>query len=208
MEFFLALLLLLLVGGQYAKGRDQRQRIALLSRHLGNYPIERLMQTLTEGYLQALEQDDKEARDHAWSRLAEPEAELCGHLSRFVQEFSQVWSDRTQVSTLPLALPFGTKLFPRQAFDLRQALAIHARGIAQTVENQEQRAPKDKAFTMTAELLLMQHSCHWYCRSRAVATARMLARHQTHYAQLLQAVSPATRQAYGDLLAGRVAAGV
>jgi len=207
MEFFLALLLLL-VGGQYAKGRDQRQRIALLSRHLGNYPIERLMQTLTEGYLQALEQDDKEARDHAWSRLAEPEAELCGHLSRFVQEFSQVWSDRTQVSTLPLALPFGTKLFPRQAFDLRQALAIHARGIAQTVENQEQRAPKDKAFTMTAELLLMQHSCHWYCRSRAVATARMLARHQTHYAQLLQAVSPATRQAYGDLLAGRVAAGV
>lgn len=207
MEFFLALLLLL-VGGQYAKGRDQRQRIALLSRHLGNYPIERLMQTLTEGYLQALEQDDKEARDQAWSRLAEPEAELCGHLSRFVQEFSQVWSDRTQVSTLPLALPFGTKLFPRQAFDLRQALAIHARGIAQTVENQEQRAPKDKAFTMTAELLLMQHSCHWYCRSRAVATARMLARHQTHYAQLLQAVSPATRQAYGDLLAGRVAAGV
>lgn len=208
MEFFLALLLLLLVGGQYAKGRDQRQRIALLSRHLGNYPIERLMQTLTEGYLQALEQADKEARDQAWSRLAEAEAELCGHLSRFVQEFSQVWSDRTQVSTLPLALPFGTKLFPRQAFDLRQALAIHARGIAQTVENQEQRAPKDKAFTMTAELLLMQHSCHWYCRSRAVATARMLARHQTHYAQLLQAVSPATRQAYGDLLAGRVAAGV
>ncbi|MFZ9297671.1 MAG: hypothetical protein ACO24Y_05005 [Hylemonella sp.] len=207
MEFFLALLLLL-VGGQYAKGRDQRQRIALLSRHLGNYPIERLMQTLTEGYLQALEQADKEARDQAWSRLAEAEAELCGHLSRFVQEFSQVWSDRTQVSTLPLALPFGTKLFPRQAFDLRQALAIHARGIAQTVENQEQRAPKDKAFTMTAELLLMQHSCHWYCRSRAVATARMLARHQTHYAQLLQAVSPATRQAYGDLLAGRVAAGV
>ena len=32
---------------------------------------------------------------------------------------------------------------------------------------------------MSAELFLMQHTCHWYCRSRAVASARMLARHKT-----------------------------
>jgi len=197
----------LIFGVHQLRLRDQRQRIALLGHHLSKYPIEKLMQTLTEGYLQALEQADAQARDQAWGRLAAAETELSTQLSDFVQAFSQVWSDRTQVSTLPVVIPYGTKLFPRQAFDLRQALAIHAKGIAETAENRQQRSHKDKAFTMTAEMLLMQHSCHWYCRSRTTATARMMARHQTHYAQLLQAVSPATRQAYGDLLAGRAGVG-
>ena len=52
---------------------------------------------------------------------------------------------------------------------------------------------------MSAELFLMQHTCHWFCRSKAVASARMLARHKTSYAQLLDAVSPATRRAYRAL---------
>jgi hypothetical protein len=47
----------------------------------------------------------------------------------------------------------------------------------------------------------MQHSCHWFCRSKVVASARMLARHKTSYEQLLAAVSPETRQAYQALLA-------
>ena len=57
----------------------------------------------------------------------------------------------------------------------------------------------DAAFTMSAELFLMQHSCHWYCKSKTVASARMLARHQTSYEQLLDAVSPETRSAYAAL---------
>jgi len=52
---------------------------------------------------------------------------------------------------------------------------------------------------MSAELFLMQHSCHWFCRSRAVASARLQARHQTSHAQVLAAVSPATREAYRKL---------
>jgi len=42
----------------------------------------------------------------------------------------------------------------------------------------------------------MQHSCHWFCRSKTIASARMLAQHKTRYEQALQAVSPETRQAY------------
>lgn len=57
-------------------------------------------------------------------------------------------------------------------------------------------SPRDKAFTMTAELLLMQHTCHWFCKSKTVASARTLARHQTPHAQLVAAVSPETRAAY------------
>jgi hypothetical protein len=53
-----------------------------------------------------------------------------------------------------------------------------------------------------AELLLMQHSCHWFCRSKVVASARMLARHQTSYEQLLDAVNPETRRAYAAVLVG------
>jgi hypothetical protein len=52
-----------------------------------------------------------------------------------------------------------------------------------------------------AELLLMQHSCHWFCRSKVVASARMLASHQTAYPQLLESVAPDTRRAYLAVLA-------
>jgi hypothetical protein len=49
---------------------------------------------------------------------------------------------------------------------------------------------------MMGEMFLMQHSCHWFCRSKTIASARMLAQHQTRYEQALDAVSPETRQAY------------
>ena len=85
-------------------------------------------------------------------------------------------------------------------FDMRKAFSIHAHGLSRAIENAAQRSSKDKAFTITAELLLMQHSCHWFCKSKTVASARMLARHQTSYPQLLAAVSPETRQAYLKLV--------
>ena len=55
---------------------------------------------------------------------------------------------------------------------------------------------KRQAYTLTAELYLLQHSCHWFCRSRAVASVRLVALHQTDYAQVLASVSPTTRAAY------------
>jgi hypothetical protein len=51
-------------------------------------------------------------------------------------------------------------------------------------------------------MLLLQHSCHWFCKSKSVASARVLVRHQTPYAQVLASVSPETRRAYLDLLGG------
>lgn len=199
MELFIPLLLAV-IGVQYLKGQDQRQRIALLGRYLGKYQIEKLMEHLIDGYLRALEDSDPERRAQIWSLLGTAEQELSAQLRRFVEDYAKVWGDKTQVSTLRVALPYATKLFPRAAFDLRHALAIHANGIAAAVENRQQRSLRDKAYTLTAEMLLLQHSCHWYCRSRAVASARMLARHQTHYAQLVAAVSPETREAYCRLV--------
>ena len=85
---------------------------------------------------------------------------------------------------------------------MRQALAIHAQGIERAVRNESGLSLRDKAYTLSAELFLMQHTCHWFCKSRAIASARLMARHQTPHAQVLASVTPATRAAYSALLGG------
>jgi hypothetical protein len=107
-----------------------------------------------------------------------------------------------QARTLKLALPGIDKVLPQSTFDTRRALQIHAEGIERAVLNAAGLAPRDKAFVLMAEMFLMQHSCHWFCRSKTIASARMLAQHQTHYEQALQAVSPQTRDAYLALING------
>jgi hypothetical protein len=196
---FLFLLLVPVLGLQFLKAKEQRRRIYLLSGYLSQYQIEKLMENVTEGYLRALGENEEERRAQIWSMLSTAESELSSQFRRFSEDFSKVWNGQTQVSTLGVALPYADKIFPRQAFDMRHLLAIHAEGITAVAENRAERSQRDKAYTMTAELLLMQHSCHWFCRSRAVASARMLARHQTSHAQLIDAVSPETRAAYRQL---------
>jgi hypothetical protein len=196
---FLILLLAPIAGFQFLKAREQRRRIYLLGGYLSQYQIEKLMENVTEGYLRALGEDDKERRAQIWGMLGTAEAELNSQFQRFATDFSKVWNGQTQVSTLAFAFPYADKILPRQAFDMRHALAIHAEGVAAAAENRRQLSPRDKAFTMSAELFLMQHSCHWFCRSRAVASARLQARHQTSHAQVLAAVSPETREAYRKL---------
>jgi hypothetical protein len=53
---------------------------------------------------------------------------------------------------------------------------------------------------LTAEIMLLQHTCHWFCRSKAVASGRLLARHKTQYEQVLTSVSASTRQGFAKLL--------
>ncbi|PHM21255.1 MAG: hypothetical protein CK604_02350 [Curvibacter sp. PD_MW3] len=203
MEFFIPFLLAAF-GVYYVKAQEQRQRIALLGSYLARFQIEKLMENLTQGYLRALGEDDSERRAQIWSMLGTAETELSTQFQLFAEEFAKVWSEKTLASTLPLALPYATRLFPKASFDVRHALAIHAQGIAAAAENRRNLSLRDKAYTMSAELFLMQHTCHWFCRSKAVASARMLARHQTQYAQLLEAVAPQTRQAYCELVGGRL----
>jgi hypothetical protein len=197
MDFFIAFFLIAF-GVYWLKSADQKRRIALLGSHLGQYEIEKLMAHLTEGYLRALGEPDPARRAQIWQLLDTTEAALCEQFNRFVLAFSKVDGAQTRVSrlALALALPHADKLFPQATFDLRKVLSIHAQGLTQAAQNSANRSPRDKAYTLSAELFLMQHTCHWFCRSRAVASARVLARHQTSHSQLVQAVAPATRQAY------------
>ncbi len=196
MDILVFLPLAFFAGFQLLKAREQRRRIYLLGAYLSQYQIEKLMENVTEGYLRALDENDEERRAQIWSMLATAGQGLASQFRRFSEDFSKAWNGQTQVSTLGFAFPYADRILPRQTFDMRHLLAVHAEGITATAENRMARSLRDKAYTMTAELLLMQHSCHWFCRSRAVASARVQARHQTSHAQLIASVSPETRAAY------------
>jgi hypothetical protein len=204
MDLDLFLLATLVAFSAWAlKTQDQRRRIALLGSHLSRYQIEKHMETLTQGYLRALGEDDPQRSEPIWNMLHSTEQELGSQFKRFVADFSRVPEADTRVSKLPIYFPFAARLLPNFTFDMRKALAIHARGINHAVEDCSHLSPKAKAFTLSAELFLMQHSCHWFCKSKTVASARMLARHQTSYAQLVAAVAPDTRAAYRALVGRR-----
>lgn len=196
MEIFVLLLMVAAFGAYRLKSKSQARRIALLASHLGRYQVERLMESLTGGYLRALGEKDPERQAQIWNMLAASEEQLVEQFRRFAADFSAVDLADARVSKLPVFLPEADRFFPDNTFDMRKMLNVHAQGIARAAGNAQGRTPRDKAYTLSAELFLMQHSCHWYCRSRAVASARMLARHQTPYAQLLASVDPQTREAY------------
>ncbi|MBP6007169.1 MAG: hypothetical protein KA740_05665 [Rhodoferax sp.] len=193
---------LLAFAVQVFKAREQAQRIAFLGGFLSKYQIEKHMEDLLTGYQRALGETDEDRQAQVWRHLEPTEQILNEQFNRFVLAFAEVYSASARVSKLPVALPFVSMAVPATTFDLRKLLAVHGRGITHAVTNAEGRALKRKAFALMAELLLMQHSCHWFCRSKVVASARMLARHQTSYEQLLDAVNPETRRAYAAVLVG------
>jgi hypothetical protein len=192
----LPLVILLAIGFLLLKKSEQRKRISLLGRHLSNYQIEKLMETLATGYLRALGESEPQRREQIWRHLDGAEAQLSQQFSRFSADFSRLNDADTRVSTLALPIPYAATVFPQATFDVRKALALHAEALAQAVSNRDQRTLKQKAFTLSAELFLIQHTCHWFCNSKTVASARLLARHQTSHEQVLAAVAPETRAAY------------
>lgn len=205
-ELFL-IALPVVVAWMWAVRAEQAQRVALLSSHLGRYHIEKLMDALTEGYLRALSETDADLQRSLWASLSRTERNLLDEFQRFVADFSGVWAEKALVSRIPQAVPRATLLFPQATFDFRKALAMHARSIARMVATDpaaksgpEQR---DRAFVFTAELLLIQHTCQWFCRSQATASARMLLRHRTTYEQVVASVSPQTRNEYCALVGCR-----
>jgi hypothetical protein len=198
----LFLLSLLGIGFFILNKRDQGTRIALLGSYLSKYQIEKLMETVVDGYMRALGEASAERQAQVWGMLSSAEITLYEQFNAFANDFAKVPQDVSRVSALGVALPYATKVFPGATFDMRQALLIHAQGIEAIAKNTE-ISQKDKAFIMTAELFLMQHTCHWFCRSKTIASARMMARHKTPHAQLLASVSSATRQAYTALIAGK-----
>jgi hypothetical protein len=192
----------MMVGmGAYAiKTMEQRQRIVWLARVLQPYRLEALMEQVTSGYLRALDESDPERSEPIWRLLSGAEQQLSEQLTRLASDVAGMDEVQTRICRWPLGVPYITRWLPAATFDLREALAIHGRGFAAMVDNPAGLERKRQAFTLSAELLLFQHTCHWYCRSRSVASARLLARHKTSHEQVLTSVSQDTRRAYQALV--------
>lgn len=201
MDFIFPLIFFAL-GAFIFKNAEQRQRIGWLGAILGPIRLEKSMETLVTGYLRAIGESDPERSGPIWHMLESTESQLVQQFERLAKDIQALSPNQARISLWPLALPMVTRLFPNACFDLRQAVQMHAKGVANSVANSAGLARKAQARQLLAEMFLFQHTCHWYCRSQSVASARLLMRHQTTYEQTLALVSPATRQAYCALLKG------
>ena len=180
------------------KAKLQRRRIALLARFLSRYTLEKNIETVTQGYLRALGEANPERREQVWSLLRASEQELCRQMTQLATDFAAADAPITRVSKLPIWVPLADTF--AGSFDMREALRVHARGICRAIAVDTPTPARDRAFAISAELFLMQHTCHWFCRSKLVASGRMRSRHRTSHKQLVAAVLPQTRSEYLDLV--------
>jgi hypothetical protein len=196
----IVLIVLAGLAGYTLKTQDQRRRIAVLGQQLQHYSLEKHIEALVEGYLRALGEDDAGRSEQIWGLMRSHETALADQFGRLARDVARLDADTVRVSKLAWGIPFADRLFPATTFDLRKAIDIHARGVAAAIAEQPDRSDKDKAFTVMAEMYLFQHTCHWFCRSKNIASARLMARHRTAYKQVVAAVSPETRRAYLALI--------
>ena len=197
---FISLLLILATGIHWLNTQGQRKRTALLAEQLRPFQIEKSMAQLTTAYMRALGESDLERQQQILQLQEAAEQQLSTEFQNLAREFAKLPAPVTRA--FKLALPYIDQLSPKATFDMRRMLEVHAQGIGRTASNLQGMSPKARAFRMMGEMFLMQHSCHWFCRSKTIASARMVAQHQTRYEQALEAVSPETRQAYLAVVQG------
>jgi hypothetical protein len=197
---FLSLLFVLATVIHWLNTQGQRKRTALLAEQLRPYQIEKHMEQLTGAYMRALGESDPERQQHILQLQDAAEQQLASEFQNLAREFARLPAPMTR--GFKVALPYIDQLSPKATFDMRRMLEVHAQGIERTVTNLQGLGAKERSFRMMGEMFLMQHSCHWFCRSKTIASARMVAQHQTRYEQALDAVSPETREAYWAVVQG------
>ncbi len=196
MEVALTLLAAAVIAWHVLRIRYQRTHIALLGRHLANFQLERHMETLTQGYTRAIQSEDEARQLQVLDTFAQTESAVATQLRSLANAMQKESEQATSVCALPLCVPYIDRFIPALTRDFRKLLHVHAAGLRHVVDNENGLDPKSRAYHLSAELYLFQHSCHWFCKSRAVADARLALRHQVHHQKALDSVSEVTRSAY------------
>lgn len=189
-------LLMVAAVWQILRVRYQRVHIALLGSHLANLQIERHMETLTQGYTRAIHEESESRQLQVLETYAQTERIVASQVQALANSMQKESRDATRICTLSFCLPYAERFLPSATRDFRQLLRIHAAGLRHVVDNVEQWDPKSRAYHLSAELYLLQHSCHWFCKSRSIADARLMLRHQVQHQKVLDSVSSVTRDAY------------
>lgn len=200
MDFFLVLLAAFVMG-HVLRGRYQRTHIALLGRHLSSMQLEKHMESITNTYSRAIKEESEARQLQVFATVNQTEEAVAVQMHQLALAMSSEPAQITKMSALVFNLPFLTAILPRLGRDFRAVLQIHAAGLRYVVDNEAQYSSKDRAFHLSAELYLFQHSCHWFCKSRPVADARLMVRHKIDHQKVLDSVSAPTRKAYERWLA-------
>jgi len=195
MDVVLTLLVIFAVW-QVLRAQYQRTHIALLGSHLANLQLERHMETLTQGYTRAIHEADESRQIQVLETYAQTERAVAAQLQTLANSMQKESAQATRMGSLSFCVPYIERFLPGMTRDFRELLQIHATGLRHVVDNESGCDPKTRAFQLSAELYLFQHSCHWFCKSRAVADARLLIRHQVNHQKALDSVSSQTRSGY------------
>ena len=175
----------------------QRARIALLGNHLATLQIEKHMETLTQGYTRAINEESDTRQLQVLETYEQAERVVAAQVRSLAERMHNESAQATKMATLPFCLPYAERLLPDTMLrDFRALLHIHADGLRHVVDNEERWDSKTRAYCLLAELYLLQHSCHWFCKSRTVADARLMLRHQVNHQKVLESVSSVTRLPY------------
>lgn len=195
------IILVVVVVFYFVRNGYQKRHIQLLGSHLAKVQIEKNMQSLYDGYARALKETEPVRRQQIWELQEGTERAFASQLQQVAAAFAKENEQDTRISKLSFCIPYIEKIGPSATRDFRAVLQVHAQGVARVVQNEAQWSLQDKAYCLMAEILLMQHSCHWFCKSRNVANARLVMRHQVTFEKVLDSVSEQTRRAYQDWLA-------
>lgn len=189
-------LLIAVAAWQMVRLRYQRMRIALLGRYLANLQLERHMETLTQGYTRAIQEKDEARQIQVLENFAQTESAVAAQVQSLANAMQKESAQAAGMGTFAFCVPYIERFLPALTRDFRKLLHVHADGLRGVVDSENRWDAKTRAYHLSAELYLFQHSCHWFCKSRAVADARLVLRHQVNHQKVLDSVSEATRSAY------------
>jgi hypothetical protein len=190
------ILLMVLVAWHMLRARYQRAHIALLGSYLANFQLERHMETLTQGYTRAIQEKDENRQLQVLANYAQTEIAVAAQIQSLADAMQKESAQTAGMGTLPYCVPYIERFLPALTRDFRELLRIHAAGLRDVVDSEGRWDAKTRAYHLSAELYLFQHSCHWFCKSRTVADARLILRHKVNHQKVLDSVSATTRSAY------------
>ena len=158
--------------------KQQRQRVVLLASHLGNYQIEKLMENLTEGYLRALGESDPERREQVWNLLRTTELQLRRAVHPLYRRLHPCRRALARVSTLPWHCPICRPVAAGASFDARQAWPSMPR-VNVRCRNESGLSLRDQGPIRSRPNCSSCSTPATGSAVRAIASARLMARHKT-----------------------------
>ena len=160
------------------------------------------METLSQGYVRAISESNESRQLQVLETFSAAERSVAAQVQSLADSMQKESVQAASMGTAWFCIPYIERFMSGSTRDFRQLLLIHAAGLRHVVDNESGRDPKTRAYHLSAELYLFQHSCHWFCKSRAIADARLARRHQVTHQKVLDSVSAVTRSAYQKWLQG------